>query len=282
MTSLQRKSLREARLSKSVSIEEIAGKLDIDSIYLEAIENEEFSTLPPLYAKGYIRTYARFLEVDSAPILQAYKESTPEQALVLKEESSSTSLLSRKKRVELSQTKKKSKKKWIGKISSIGWPIWTALGLIILVIPLLVWWLLPNDKQTVVHSINPSPDSSDSSTTSETAFEQLKSSRAEVKLIQPSETYEYGDVYGISKSDQVHVKVTAIKPTEIRVRENGPQGKIIFEKELQLNQTEEFTHDQWISLRVNHPSHISLSVNGVTIDTTEEKEIKVYQLKVVK
>ncbi|TCS92584.1 RodZ domain-containing protein [Hazenella coriacea] len=280
MTGLQKNSLREARLKDSISIEEISEELNIDSIYLEAIENEEFSTLPSLYAKGYIRTYARFLEVDPNPLLQAYKDSMPKEAVVIDNENS-TPPLSRKERAELHQSKRSSssKKKWMGKkLSSIGWPIWSLIGLIILAIPLLIWWL-SDDNQTVVHSVNPSTTSSPSD--AKVTSEQSKSTRAEVKLIQPSETYDYGDVYGISQSDQVQVKVTAVKPTEIRVRESGPQGKIIFEKELQSNQVETFTHDQWISLRVNHPSHVLLSVNGVTIDTSEQKEIQVYQLKVV-
>lgn len=57
--------LEEARKRKGVSIREAAETTKIRGDYLQKFEANSFDIdLPPLYIRGFIRTYARFLELD--------------------------------------------------------------------------------------------------------------------------------------------------------------------------------------------------------------------------
>lgn len=64
--------LRAAREAKGLSLEEVQQALKIRLRYLEAIEAGELGEIPGLvYARGFIRTYARFLEIDITEELAA-------------------------------------------------------------------------------------------------------------------------------------------------------------------------------------------------------------------
>jgi cytoskeleton protein RodZ len=57
--------LEEARKRKGISIREAAETTKIRGDYLQKFEANSFDIdLPPLYIRGFIRTYARFLELD--------------------------------------------------------------------------------------------------------------------------------------------------------------------------------------------------------------------------
>ena len=67
-------ALRSAREAQGRSVEEAAAATRIRSSYLEALEQERFEELGGnVYAKGFLRSYARFLGVDPAPLLDAYR-----------------------------------------------------------------------------------------------------------------------------------------------------------------------------------------------------------------
>lgn len=73
-------TLKQKREESGKALKEIAQTLKIRADYLKAIEDEEFEKLPvAVYAKGYIRDYARFLKIDPEAILKAYilKTSPP-------------------------------------------------------------------------------------------------------------------------------------------------------------------------------------------------------------
>ena len=56
--------LEEARKRKGISIREAAETTKIRGDYLQKFEANSFAIdLPPLYIRGFVRTYARFLEL---------------------------------------------------------------------------------------------------------------------------------------------------------------------------------------------------------------------------
>ena len=62
--------LEEARKRKGISIREAAETTKIRSDYLQKFEANSFDVdLPPLYLKGFLRSYARFLELDPDRLL---------------------------------------------------------------------------------------------------------------------------------------------------------------------------------------------------------------------
>lgn len=65
--------LEEARKRKGISIREAAEATKIRGDYLQKFEANTFDLdLPPLYVRGFVRSYARFLELDPARFLSEY------------------------------------------------------------------------------------------------------------------------------------------------------------------------------------------------------------------
>jgi len=82
--------LTEARKSKNYSVDDICEHLKIPKNVISAIEASNVEALPaPTYTQGYIRTYAKFLEIAEDDLLVMYNEAVPhELASALKPRSS--------------------------------------------------------------------------------------------------------------------------------------------------------------------------------------------------
>lgn len=75
--------LRSAREAQGKSLDDAAVATRIRSSYLEALEQERFGELGgSVYAKGFLRSYAGYLGIDPAPLLEAYRaQERPEAPL---------------------------------------------------------------------------------------------------------------------------------------------------------------------------------------------------------
>jgi Helix-turn-helix domain len=66
-------SLRETRVRRGVELAQVAAETRIRMRYLQALEEERFELLPgSVYAKGFLRTYADYLGLDSQIFLDEY------------------------------------------------------------------------------------------------------------------------------------------------------------------------------------------------------------------
>lgn len=62
-------TLRRARLKRNIELNRVADELKISATMLKAIEEEHFEKLPGgVFARSFVRQYARFLEVDEGEI----------------------------------------------------------------------------------------------------------------------------------------------------------------------------------------------------------------------
>lgn len=69
--------LKEMRQQKGVKLADVSKLLCIRKFYLEAIENSDYETVPAFpYGIGFIRSYAKFLGLNSENIVELYKEET--------------------------------------------------------------------------------------------------------------------------------------------------------------------------------------------------------------
>jgi len=62
--------LRQVREQRGLELADVAQSLRIDEPVMKAIEEGEIAHLAPVYQRGYITTYANFLELDPAEIKQ--------------------------------------------------------------------------------------------------------------------------------------------------------------------------------------------------------------------
>lgn len=65
--------LETARQAKGVSVSEAGRATKILSKFIEAMESDDFGALSaPVYAKSFIKMYARYLGIDAVPLVEEY------------------------------------------------------------------------------------------------------------------------------------------------------------------------------------------------------------------
>jgi cytoskeleton protein RodZ len=69
-------TLRQARVSKGVTLREAEQATRINRHHLSALEDEDFAVLPPLiYQRGIVRNYSTYLDLDPGKSLAMFEES---------------------------------------------------------------------------------------------------------------------------------------------------------------------------------------------------------------
>ncbi|MFO7624664.1 MAG: helix-turn-helix domain-containing protein, partial [Anaerolineales bacterium] len=78
MTDSLGQRLREARLARSLSVEEAAQATRIRVRFLAALENGDYEALPSAaQARGFVRSYAGYLGLDPLPLLEELSQDSP-------------------------------------------------------------------------------------------------------------------------------------------------------------------------------------------------------------
>ena len=72
--------LKRAREEKNLSVAAIATQLNLDLRIVEALEAGDQSKLPaPIFVRGYLRGYARLVDVPESEVLSAYQAQAPQE-----------------------------------------------------------------------------------------------------------------------------------------------------------------------------------------------------------
>lgn len=72
------KSLRDARVMRGLSTTDVERDTRINRGYIDAIEEGRFEALPaPVYARGFVRSYARYLGLDPVDAVDAMPRDLP-------------------------------------------------------------------------------------------------------------------------------------------------------------------------------------------------------------
>ncbi len=78
--------LKSARIKSDLSLQQIANKTRIDLKFLEAIEEGNFSFLPDLYVKAFLKEYSKIVGLDENLILRKYEAAKKGKAYEENEE----------------------------------------------------------------------------------------------------------------------------------------------------------------------------------------------------
>ncbi len=117
--------LREGRARHNLSAADVARHLRLSLRQVEALEANEFGTLPSTIVRGFIRNYARLLQMDPAPLLAAFEAASPGEGPELPRKG---------ERIDISPS------------PSRRWLIYLVLVLAVVVgVPLLIYGLLHDD-----------------------------------------------------------------------------------------------------------------------------------------
>jgi hypothetical protein len=74
--------LREAREARGFTLPQAQAKTRINLKFLEALENGDYGVLPTaVHVRGYLRNYARFLNLDPEPLLERYEVGQSQPAV---------------------------------------------------------------------------------------------------------------------------------------------------------------------------------------------------------
>ncbi len=75
---------REAREARGLTLPEVAEQIRIRAVYLDAIEKEDWSAIgAPVYIRGFLRTYARFLGLDAEEIVAEFNLGEGERGAIV-------------------------------------------------------------------------------------------------------------------------------------------------------------------------------------------------------
>jgi cytoskeletal protein RodZ len=76
-------AFRAAREARNLSLSDVADQIHIRTVYLQAIEEEDWSAIAaPVYVRGFIRTYARFLGLDPQIAIEQFNAVAGETTTV--------------------------------------------------------------------------------------------------------------------------------------------------------------------------------------------------------
>ena len=67
-------ALKEGRLARGLEIGDIARSTCISAHYLKAMEEGKFQTIPNVFDKGYLKLYAKALDLDTKPLLALFEQ----------------------------------------------------------------------------------------------------------------------------------------------------------------------------------------------------------------
>ena len=126
--------LSEARTAKELTLAEVEATTRIRQKYLEALEAGDYSALPQgATGRGFLRNYARFLDLDLADVVTRYAEESGDtgQLLPLDQEVKSRTIDYRPLEVEL-----------IDDPSGAGWWRWAVGSVLALALLVAVGWAL--------------------------------------------------------------------------------------------------------------------------------------------
>jgi cytoskeletal protein RodZ len=117
--------LRKEREAQGKTIEDVVRITKMSSLIIKALEGDHFSALPaPVYVKGHLRTYARFLGLNEDAVVEKYLRFTQQQEHEELDEWDEIEL-------ELHEEKQRVGRRWV----------WVA-GAAAVVVALLVWYAI--------------------------------------------------------------------------------------------------------------------------------------------
>jgi cytoskeletal protein RodZ len=278
--------LRQARLEKGKSLEEIAEETKIRVRYLQAIEEGRFDLLPGhFYTRGFIKSYAEAVGLDPDELLASYLP--PES----KSDGDTAPLPPRSARHQGYRVQPKPSffAKGFSSLLLVAF-----VGLIVIVI----YWFwssqefnqpgqtlppnsLPNlsveDKEPTSPPLGkglsgqteeqPLPDGQEKP--GEAGENAATQPTAQLKLIKQEGQNDYYELTG----NEIAIQIQAKERCWVELRANHAKGPKLFSKELQPGETLNWPgEDQTelpstVRLRIGAPSAIQLTINGQAIET---------------
>lgn len=229
--------LRAARRKRGLSIESAAESTRIRSQYLMRMESDEFDFLAPTYVRGFLRSYARYLEVAEQPLIEEFDRryggtrAEPVQIMA----------------VDRPRRRSRRPRPRLG-------PLWTrgAVAAALLVAGLAFIGLLSGGSGGGDGAPAGSPRAESTPRPSPTA----SSGRTEAPRRSP-------DGGAVAVNDRIAVKVTALERCWLEIYGDGEQ---LYYETLEPGATERFTAKERMFIVFGYPPGVEVTVNGRAVE----------------
>ncbi|MCL2658001.1 MAG: DUF4115 domain-containing protein [Betaproteobacteria bacterium] len=284
-------ALRQAREARGISLAEAGRMLKLTPRQLEAIEAEAFDKLPgQAWVRGFVRNYARFLELDPAPLLKRIDVSSQGDDFRLAPEPNAHGTMPEEP---------------YGDQTHSSWP---ALGVAVLVVlaGLLAWYFnlpallmrqTPPLVQTAPAASAPGAASSEPVFPPHTAETAVVTAQAEPA---PEASHPVAVIADASASSPVAPQVAASAPAAAASDAAAPaagegtlvfafaqdawaevrdkSGRVIFSRLNKAGEQQEVRGDPPFALVVGNASHVTVTFNGAAVDLSKDTKVDVARL----
>ena len=235
--------LKSSRLKNKKSLEDVSSELCIRKIYLSAIEEGDYETLPPIpYGIGYVRTYANYLGLSSERAVKLYKA-----AALLNEEQNKV-----EEEVVVQEVNKGNRRHFI-------------YGLIALLILYFCWGLLSHGKKAPVENAETTNIVVEEALAPEESIENIKEEKAD-KPAEENINKEDLD----SKDEAKEATEEVVTDNKVRVVFNGEswvelkrKNKVYFQGVFHKGDVKEIDYIDNLFVSVGRPKNVEIYVNGV-------------------
>lgn len=253
--------LKELRISKGLSIEDVQNATKIRTWYIKAIEDGNLDKLPgKFYEKAFIKTYSELVNLDPT-IYNEYLETFSNENI---EEVKITDNYYNKEKFSSKLTR------WLSK---------SLVYILVILVIFIIYIFVSNYSDSgegangdLIDNKRPSYETDDNNViqpndqippenNDNDTDKQIKIS----KLAASTDNSEIYDIYYSDTDPNLNLKVTG--PCWISIREGGSEGKEIFRKTLNQNDIfKEIKLDKSLWLRVGNAKNLEILINNQIIN----------------
>lgn len=260
-------TLRERRTALGLSLEQVQEETRIRAKLLQALEEGQWDVLPdPGYVRGYISSYARFLELDPVPLLNMYKAETGAGRTHL---------------VNLPQAEEAVKP--IGQQHAVPWGTAVAIALVVALLSLGAWGITKffsaREETPLVDPIV-SPEETTTAETSETTTPATKQETEPAKESTSDKATEpetdSSDAEDAPQPFDLTVRVDADSASWMRITVDG---KPAYEGVLTGGQSKQYEVSEKATVRLGKPESVTILRDGTPVEIQDTGNIGTVTLK---
>jgi len=254
-------TLREARVRRGLTLNDVEDALKIRSKYLQALEQDDFEVIPgPTFVRAFLRTYAAFLGLDTERLMEEYYsqfEPKGQEKYALLSRTSSSRARDRGPRRQ---------------------PNYVVVGLVAvaIIVVLALVFRSRGDEPAVLDpadavTTTTNADNSEPVTTANPAGATTTSEPDTATTVAAGGASPSSTVAAAAGSDGALNLVVRASGNRcfITVREESPTGKTLFSGTLEKGDELSYTYHGQYYLNIGEPSAVQLLVDGQPVEVPE-------------
>ena len=247
--------LKETRVEKGFTLEQIYGRTRIDMKFLQAIETGHFDIMPEVYMKAFIKEYAAFIDLDADATLKKFElarqgKNYNEEEVKVEEEEQKTVLPETESKVFDSSTENYTPNNYSSTEVKNNNLVFVIIGIVLIIIVAVYFFFIRSTSDEIII---------------ETPYEEIikdQESRYEVKEDLKKEEPVAND------EDQFVLRVDASDTSWIKIVIDNEQGK---EYILNPRSTKNFEAGSLIELTLGNSGGITLYLNEEKLNFSGSK-----------